>query len=90
MRDELPSEKPAAGFNRSKGGLQMGIVVRETVTKVLPKKADKDMMKDDKGMTKDERAMMKEQKGTMKEGKDAKMKDKMKTEKTGKANMGER
>ena len=51
--------------------------------------AEKDLMKDDKGMMKDEKAMPKDQKGTMKEREDAKMKDKTKTEKTGKGAMAD-
>ena len=54
--------------------------------------AEKDMMKDEKGMMekgmmKDDKGMMKDEKGMMKEGKDSMMKDKMKTDKSGKAAM---
>jgi hypothetical protein len=56
---------------------------------VLPA-AEKDMRKDAKGMMekgamKDDKGMMKDQKGMMEDGKDAKMKDKMKSEKTSKS-----
>ena len=58
---------------------------------VLPAaEKDMDMTKDAKGMMekgamKDDKGMMKDQKGMMEDGKDAKMKDKMKSEKTSKS-----